>query len=47
MLLAVRYYGQLMYPFVKVFNSYYVEKMQLNEGLDKVQITWAKHSQPK
>lgn len=36
-----------MYPFVKVFDSYYVEKMQLSEGLDQVQITWAIHAQPK
>jgi len=32
---------------VKVFDSYYVEKMQLNEDLNQVQITWAMHAQPK
>ena len=41
--LTLRYYGKLMYPFLKVFESYYVEKMQLIDSLDKVQITWAKH----
>ena len=45
--LSFRYYSQLRYPFLKTFESYYVESMQLNETFDKAQITWAAAKEPK
>ena len=45
--LTLRYYSQLRYPFLKTFESYYVETLQLNETFDKAQITWAAAKEPK
>jgi hypothetical protein len=39
--LLIRYYSLIVYPQLKVFESYYVERLDINNNLDKIQITWA------
>lgn len=45
--LFVRYYSHLRYPELKEFEAYYVQKVEINDTLDKVQLTWALPKQPK
>lgn len=34
--LAIRYYSQLRYPFLRTFEAYYVQSLEVNSSLDKV-----------
>ena len=45
--LGVRYYSQLRYPFLKVFEGYYVEKIEVDPEYEKAKITWTMPKQPK
>ena len=45
--LGVRYYSKLRYPFISVFESYYVEQLELSPCLSDVRITWASPKEPK
>ena len=43
----VKYYSQFRYPELKDFEAYYVQKMEINDTFDKIQLTWALPKQPK
>lgn len=46
-LLFVRFYSRVMYPFLKEFEGYYVESVELSKSLQTVRLRWASAQTPK
>jgi len=46
-LMAIRYYTPTRYPFIPLFEAYYVQQLQLSPNYSDIRITWAHPKEPK
>ena len=41
MFLGARYYSRIVRPFMREFEEYYVERLEVNDEFTKARLTWA------